>query len=364
MSVASTYGGWLIFSYAIMQFLFAPVLGGLSDRFGRRPVLLFSLLGLGIDYVFQAFAPTIFWLFVGRIFAGITGASFTTATAYIADISTPEKRAQNFGMVGAAFGLGFIIGPVIGGLVSQWGSHIPFLVAAGFSFINLIYGFFVLPESLKLKDRRRFEVKRANPFGSLTHLKKYPIVAGLIGAFVLLFIASHSVQSNWAYFTMYKFQWDEKLVGYSLGFVGLMVAIVQGGLIRFIIPKIGQTKSIYLGLVLNAVALLLFSFVWEGWMMYAVLVPYALAGIAGPALQGVISAQVPANEQGELQGALTSLVSITSIVGPPLMNNLFAYFTSPSTFVLFPGAPFALGAVLVVISLVWSYKTLSKNSIH
>ncbi len=362
ISEASTYGGWLTFSYAIMQFVFAPVLGGLSDRFGRRPVLLFSLLGLGIDYVFQAFAPTILWLFVGRIFAGITGASFTTATAYIADISTPEKRAQNFGMVGAAFGLGFIIGPVIGGLASEWGSHVPFLVAASFSFINLIYGFFVLPESLKMKERRRFELKRANPLGSLTHLKRYPVVAGLISSFVLLYVASHAVQSNWTYFTMYKFNWDEKLVGYSLGFVGLMIALVQGGLIRVIIPKLGQEKSIYVGLLLNAMALVLFGLVWKGWMMYAVLIPYALGGIAGPALQGIISTQVPSNEQGELQGALTSLVSITSIVGPPLMNNLFAYFTAPDAFVVFPGAPFVLGAFLVMISLFLTYNTLSKPS--
>lgn len=362
ISEASTYGGWLTFSYAIMQFVFAPVLGGLSDRFGRRPVLLFSLLGLGIDYVFQAFAPTIVWLFVGRIFAGITGASFTTATAYIADISTPEKRAQNFGMVGAAFGIGFIIGPVIGGLASEWGSHVPFLVAASFSFINLIYGFFVLPESLKMKERRRFELKRANPFGSLKHLRKYPVVAGLISSFVLLYIASHAVQSNWTYFTMYKFNWDERLVGYSLGFVGLMIAIVQGGLIRLIIPKFGQEKSIYLGLLLNAVALVLFGFVGQGWMMYAVLIPYALGGIAGPALQGIISSQVPSNEQGELQGALTSLVSITSIVGPPLMNNLFAYFTMSDAVFVFPGAPFMLGAVLVVMSLFLTYNTLSSTS--
>jgi MFS transporter, DHA1 family, tetracycline resistance protein len=301
-------------------------------------------------------------LFVGRIFAGITGASFTTATAYIADISTPEKRAQNFGMVGAAFGIGFIIGPVIGGLASEWGSHVPFLVAAGFSFLNLLYGFFVLPESLSLKDRRRFELKRANPLGSLRQLKKYPVVTGLIGSFVLLFIAGHAVQSNWTYFTMYKFQWDEKLVGYSLGFVGLMIAIVQGGLIRIAIPTLGQERAIYFGFTLNAVSLVLFGLASEGWMMYAILLPYALGGIAGPALQGIISAQVPANEQGELQGALTSLMSMTSIVGPPLMNNLFAYFTAPSTFVIFPGAPFMVGAFLVAISLVLTYNTLSQRT--
>jgi DHA1 family tetracycline resistance protein-like MFS transporter len=360
ISVASTYGGWLTFSYAIFQFLFAPILGNLSDRFGRRPVLLFSLLGLGIDYVFQAFAPTIFWLFIGRIIAGITGASFTTATAYIADISTPEKRAQNFGMVGAAFGLGFIIGPVIGGIASQWGTHVPFLVAASFSLLNFIYGYFVLPESLTLKHRRRFEWKRANPLGSLTQLKKYPMVMGLIGAFTLLFIASHAVQSNWTYYTMYKFQWDEAAVGYSLGFVGLAVAIVQGGLMRFIMPKLGQHRAIYLGLFLNMLSLLLFGFATAGWMMYAILLPYALAGIAGPALQAIMSLEVPANEQGELQGGLTAVMSLTSIVGPLIMNNLFAYFTLKSAPFLFPAAPFITGAVMVAISLYWVYNTFSK----
>ena len=360
ISVASTYGGWLTFSYAIFQFLFAPILGNLSDRFRRRPVLLFSLLGLGIDYVFQAFAPTIFWLFIGRIIAGITGASFTTATAYIADISTPEKRAQNFGMVGAAFGLGFIIGPVIGGIASQWGTHVPFLVAASFSLLNFIYGYFVLPESLTLKHRRRFEWKRANPLGSLTQLKKYPMVMGLIGAFTLLFIASHAVQSNWTYYTMYKFQWDEAAVGYSLGFVGLAVAIVQGGLMRFIMPKLGQHRAIYLGLFLNMLSLLLFGFATAGWMMYAILLPYALAGIAGPALQAIMSLEVPANEQGELQGGLTAVMSLTSIVGPLIMNNLFAYFTLKSAPFLFPAAPFITGAVMVAISLYWVYNTFSK----
>jgi MFS transporter, DHA1 family, tetracycline resistance protein len=211
-------------------------------------VLLLSLFGLGLDYVFMAFAPTLFWLFIGRIIAGIAGASFTTATAYIADISTPEKRAQNFGMVGAAFGLGFIIGPVIGGISAQWGPRLPFIVAAILTGINVIYGYFILPESLLKENRRKYEWSRANPIGSLAHLRKYPIVSGLIGCFALIYIAAHAVQSNWTYYTMLKFSWNEAWVGYSLGFVGLLVGIVQGGLIRVIIPKIGQNNSVYLGL--------------------------------------------------------------------------------------------------------------------
>ncbi len=361
ISVAASYGGWLTFAYAIFQFIFAPILGALSDRFGRRPVLLFSLFGLGLDYIFQAFAPTIFWLFVGRIIAGITGASFTTATAYIADISTPEKRAQNFGMVGAAFGLGFIIGPLIGGFASTGGTHVPFLVAAGLSLINFVYGYFALPESLSLKNRRRFEWKRANPIGSLKQLKKYPLVMGLLGSFVLLFIASHAVQSNWVYYTVYRFQWTEKEVGLSLTFVGVVIAIVQGGLMRFIMPKLGQYNAIYVGLFLNMMSLILFGLANQGWMMYAILLPYALAGIAGPAMQGIMSNDVPANEQGELQGGLTSVMSLTSVVGPLLMNNLFAYFTMASAPFLFPGAPFMAGAVMVLIGLFLAYNTLSKT---
>lgn len=359
LSEASKYGGWLMFAYAVMQFIFSPIIGGLSDRYGRRPLLLFSLLGLGIDYIFMAFAPTIFWLFIGRIIAGIAGASFTTATAYIADISEPEKRAQNFGLVGAAFGLGFIIGPVFGGISAQWGSKVPFIAAAVLTLINVVYGYFVLPESLLKENRRKFEWSRANPIGSLMHLRKYPVVSGLVSCFTLIYIAAHSVQSNWAYYTMLKFNWNEAWVGYSLGFVGLLVGIVQGGLIRIIIPKIGQNNSVYLGLTLYSIGLLLFGVAKTSWMMFAFLIPYSLGGICGPALQGIISSEVPPTEQGELQGALTSLMSVTSIIGPLLMNNLFAYFTSPSAPIYFPGAPFILGFILCAFSTWFAYYNLS-----
>jgi len=360
LSTASEYGGWLTFAYAFVQFLFAPVLGNLSDRFGRRPVLLFSLLGFGIDYLFLAFAPNIWYLFLGRIIAGITGASFTTASAYIADISEPEKRAQNFGLIGAAFGLGFIIGPVVGGLLGAFGSRVPFLAAAALSLLNALYGFFVLPESLPKEQRRAFEWKRANPLGSLIQIKKYPAIAGLIGSLLLIYIAGHSVQSTWAFYNMEKFKWDEKWVGYSLGFVGLMVAIVQGGLIRVIIPKLGRENSVYAGLALNSLGLLLFAFASTSWMMFAFIVPYSLGGIAGPALQGIISNNVPANEQGELQGALTSLMSVTSIVGPPLMTTIFAKFTSSNAPFIFPGAPFLIGSVMVLVSTVLVFRSFRK----
>ena len=359
LSDASSYGGWLLFSFAIMQFLFSPVLGNLSDQYGRRPILLISLFGFAIDYLFLAFAPTIVWLFVGRLIAGVMGASITTATAYIADISTPANRAQNFGLVGAAFGLGFIIGPVVGGLLGQFGSRVPFMAAAGLTFLNFLYGYFILPESLAKENRRKFSFKRANPVGSLLQLGKYPVISGLIGCLMLIYIASQAVQSTWSFFTMEQFSWSEKAVGYSLGFVGLMVAIVQGGLIRYINPKLGPKRSVYVGMVLYIIGLAFFAFAYKGWMMYAALVPYCLGGISGPALQGIMSGQVPPNEQGELQGALTSLVSLTSIIGPLLMTNTFAYFTRPEAIVYFPGAAFLVGAIFALASLILALKSLA-----
>ena len=361
ISDASRYGGWLTGTYAIMQFLFAPIIGGLSDKFGRRPVLLFSLFGFAIDYLFLSFAPSIGWLFVGRGIAGIMGASFTTATAYIADISTNENRAQNFGMVGAAFGVGFIIGPVLGGLLGSFGPRIPFMVAAGLSFLNCIYGYFILPESLPKENRRSFNWKTAVPGLSLVKLKKYPALGGLIIAFALIYIASHAVQSNWSFFAIEKFGWNTKMIGISLGVVGLLVGAVQGGLIRIVNPWLGNEKSVYTGLLLYALGLLLFAFASQSWMMFVFLIPYCMGGICGPALQSIISVSVPANEQGELQGALTSLISLTSMIGPPLMTGLFAYYTKPGRAVHFSGAAFLLGAVLMLISAGIAYKTLYKN---
>jgi DHA1 family tetracycline resistance protein-like MFS transporter len=344
-----------------MQFLFSPVLGGLSDKYGRRPILLFALVGFALDYLFLSFAPTIAWLFVGRALAGITGASITTATAYIADISTEENRAKNFGMIGAAFGLGFIIGPVIGGLLGAYGARVPFMVAAALTFLNFLYGYFILPESLDKEHRRPFEWRRANPLGSLMQLKKYPALSGLVVSFVLIYLASHAVQSNWSFFTIEKFQWSESLIGISLGVVGVLVAVVQGGLIRYINPKLGNEKSVYTGLLLYSLGLMLFAFASQSWMMFLFLIPYCLGGIAGPAIQSIISSSVPANAQGELQGALTGLISLTSIAGPPMMTGLFAYFTKPSAPVHFSGAAFLLGAILMFTSAVIAYRSLHPN---
>ena len=358
ISDAARYGGWLNMCYAVMQLLFAPVLGNLSDKYGRRPVLLFSLFGFSIDYLFLSFAPSIFWLFVGRCISGITGASFTTAAAYIADISNAENRAKNFGIIGAAFGMGFIIGPVIGGVLGQFGSRFPFYAAAVLCLLNWLYGYFILPESLAPEHRRRFEWKRANPVGSFKLLKKYSSLSGLVASLTLIYIAAHAVQSNWNFFTTYQFKWDSHMIGYSLGAVGLVTGLVQGWLIRYINPKLGNEKSVYVGLGLYAFGMLLFAFATQSWMMFVFCIPYCLGGIAGPALQSIISGKVPPSEQGELQGALTSLMSATSIVGPVLMTSLFYYFTKESSPVQFAGAPFILGAILLIISTFLAWRTL------
>lgn len=361
LSVAALYGGYLTMSYSVMQFISAPVLGGLSDKFGRRPILLASLFGLGIDYIFLAFAPTIGWLFVGRALAGVTGASFTTAMAYIADVSTPEKRAQNFGMTGAAFGIGFIVGPVIGGVFSQFGLRVPFIISAVLALLNWLYGYFILPESLAKENRRSFDWKRANPVGSLLRVIQYPKLIGLLAALFLLYLAAHAVQSTWTYYTMEKFHWNEAWVGYSLGFAGIVVGVVQGGLIRVIIPKIGQEKAVFYGLFLYMVGFILFAFATQGWMMFAFMLPYGLAGIYGPAMQGIISNNVEANAQGEIQGFTASLMSVSAIFGPLIMNNLFAYFTNPEHTVYFPGAPFLMAAFLTLIGLFICSAALKKH---
>lgn len=361
VNTASTYGGWLSFVYASMQFVFASVLGNLSDKYGRRPIILFSLLGFAINFYIQAWAPTIFWLFVGRLFSGLTGASITTASAYIADISDDSNRSKNFGMIGAAFGLGFIIGPVLGGLLGQYGSRVPFYAASGLCLINFVYGYFVLPESLAKENRRELNWKRANPIGSLLQIKKHPELIGLVFAWFLVYIASHAVQTNWSYFTMYKFRWDERMVGISMGMMGAMTLLVQGGLIRYIHPKIGNERSIFYGITFYCIGMILFAFATEAWMMFAILVIYCLGGIAGPALQAVISANIPANEQGDLQGALASVISITSIIGPPLMTNIFYFFTRDEVPFKFDGAPFFLGFLLMGTSAVIVHRVFGKK---
>lgn len=361
VSEAAKIGGWIAFAYAITQFIFAPIIGNLSDKFGRRPIILISLFAFGLDYILLALAPNITWLFIGRIIAGISGASITTASAYIADVSTPENRAKNFGMIGAAFGLGFIIGPVIGGLLGQFGSRVPFYAAAVLCLLNFLYGYFILPESLPEHNRREFNLKRANPIGAFMNLRKYPQLIGLVISIFLLYTASHAVHSNWGYYTIYKFNWDEKMIGLSLGAIGLLVGLVQGLLIRWVNPRLGNEKSVYVGMALYTFGMLLFALATESWMLFVFLIPYCLGGIAGPAMQSLISGQVPPNEQGEIQGTLSSLMSASAIVGPPMMSTVFYYFTHKEAPFQFAGAHFVLGAFLMLVSTIIAYYSLRKK---
>lgn len=361
ISEAAQLGGWLAFAYAFTQFLFAPFMGSLSDRFGRRPVLLISLMAFSVDYLVLALAPTVAWLFVGRIIAGVTGASISTAMAYISDVSTPENKAKNFGLVGAAFGIGFIIGPVIGGLLGQYGSRVPFYAAAILCFVNFVYGYFVLPESLSPEKRRIFEWKAANPIGALARLKKFPQIILLVAAMFFMYFASHAVHGNWSFYTMYRYDWDERMVGLSLGAIGVLVALVQGGLVRFVNPRIGNGKSILLGFAFQAVGLTLIGLTVQDWMIFLFLIPYSLGGLAGPAIQSEITNHVPANEQGQIQGTLASLNSATATIGPLVMTNIFYYFTHDSAPFLFPGAPFILAAFLMSMAWIMAFKGL-KNT--
>ena len=364
LSEASKIGGWLIFSYAIMQFFFAPILGVLSDKFGRKPIILIALLGLGVDYFVHAFAPSLIWLFIGRVFAGICGASFTVATAYIADISTPEKKAENFGLIGAAFGLGFIIGPVIGGIAGEYNVQLPFFIAGGLTLLNFLYGWLILPESLVKEKRREVNFKKANPLGSFHLLKRNNVVAGLAVSFFLLYLAGHSVQSTWTFYGMLKFDWDESTIGYSLGVVGIIVAIVQGLMVKHTLKWWGEQKTIFIGYVSWITGLLLFAFATDGWMLFVFVLPYCFGGIATPTLQGTVSNQFNDNEQGELQGALTSLISLTSIIGPIVMTSIFYYFTQEDSPLQFPGAPFVLGAFLILVSFIITFRCFIGDSIR
>lgn len=358
---ATTYSGWMMATYAIMQFVFSPVLGGISDRFGRRPVLLLSLLGLGIDYLFLAVANTLPLLFLGRMIAGICGASFQTSFAYIADVSPPEKRAQNFGMMGAAFGFGFIIGPFIGGMFSEFGTRAPFIAAACLSLLNWLYGFFILPESLKPENRRAFDLKRANPFGAFVQLKKNKKIRILVFGMFLLYLAGQVMPAIWPFYTKFLFSWSDREIGYSLAFVGVMVAVVQGGLIKWTQKKFGPIRSVYIGILLYIIGLSLFAMASQSWMLYAFTLVYCLGGIAPPSLQGIISGRMPANEQGELQGMITALTSLSTILSPLIMTNLFYFFTKENAPVYFPGASFAAAAIIVFLGLLLCIKELRKK---
>jgi DHA1 family tetracycline resistance protein-like MFS transporter len=348
---ASMAGGWLAFSYAIAQFLCGPVIGNLSDHFGRRPVLLFSLLAFACDYTLMGFAPTLSWLFLGRILAGIAGAAHTTANAYVADISLPDKRAQNFGMIGAAFGVGFILGPALGGLLGRFGPRAPFFAAAALAMINLAYGYFVLPESLPVEHRRPFSWKRANTIGTVLHMRRYPVVWGMAGALFVWQFAHQVLPNTWAYYTKLKFGWSEGEIGLSLAFAGVTMAVVQGGLTRIIVPRIGEQMAVFLGLTVGCLGFLGYALADRTWLMYACIAFSGFTGLAYPSMSAIMSRQIPSSAQGELQGGVASLYSLTAIVGPLMMTQLFGYFTTPRAPVYFPGAAFAFASMLTVTNI-------------
>ncbi|GAA5510219.1 TCR/Tet family MFS transporter [Novipirellula caenicola] len=352
-SGASFYVGVIGAIYALMQFLFAPILGALSDRFGRRPILLVSLFGLGVDFLIQGFAPNIWWLLVGRLLAGVMGASITTANAYIADVSSDANRARNFGLVGMMFGLGFTIGPALGGLLGSYNLRWPFFLAAALAIVNWLYGYFVLPESLPKHRRSEFLLSHGNPFRTLNHLKVYPFVVGLTVVFLCKSLAQRGLENVWVLYTGYQFDWDAAANGKALGLVGITAIVVQGGLVRPVIKRFGERNAVLFGTLISAVAFAGYGLANQAWMIPGLIIFGSLGGLAGPAIQSLISGTVSDSDQGKVQGALTSLVSLTNVIAPIFFTaGLFNYFTGDAAPVEIPGAPFLAGAVLITISLV------------
>jgi DHA1 family tetracycline resistance protein-like MFS transporter len=342
--------GWLAATYAGMQFIFAPILGALSDRFGRRPVLLLSTLGSGLDYFAMAIAPNLMWLFITRALNGISGAAMTAASAYIADVSPPEKRAQAFGMIGAAFGIGFILGPLIGGLLGDIDIRYPFLVAGGVTLLNLAYGYFVLPESLQPENRAKFTLKNAHVLGAMAKLGRYPLVAGLAGAAFLMNLANFALHATWVLSMSHRFNWNGKQVGLSLFLVGLTSAIVQGGLAGKLVKSMGERRAYLLGVAAGAAAFLGYGLATKGWMIYAIIVGASIGGVAMPASQAMITKTVEGDEQGAVQGGLTSLQSLAQIFGPVMGGYIFTYSITGGG--SFPGLVYVVGAGLIVLGLV------------
>lgn len=367
------YVGLLTATYAVMQFFFSPIMGSVSDRFGRRPVLLVTLFGQVCDYLLLAFAPTLGWFFVGRVIAGIGGASMGTAAAYIADVSPPEKRAQNFGLIGVAFGLGFIAGPLMSAVLGTvelplpFGLHLealrtPFLVAGGFTLLNALWGLFVVPESLAPENRRPFTFARANPFGTLRSLTRYPAVMGLAVVWLVIGLAQRGLESTWVLFTEYRFHWGVRETGLSLATVGVSAVFAQSVLIRRIMPALGERKTLVLALSVGACGYAAYGLVTQGWMLYVVLLVASLGGLAGPATQGLLSKAVPPSEQGMLQGGLLAVGSLSAVVGPPLATNLFGYFISDRAPVRLPGAAFFSSAALALVALFLARRTFARLS--
>lgn len=368
VEASSKYAGIVFATYAFMQFLFSPLIGNLSDRFGRKPIILISLLGLGLDFLFMYFAPNLTWLIIGRALSGMFGASFTTAAAYIADISTDENRAQNFGMIGAAFGVGFVVGPAIGGLVSDFGVRAPFLLAACFSLINFIYGVLILKESLPAENRRAFDWARANPIGAIARIVDFPKYRGLFVVTFIVLLSNMAVHSLWNYYTISRYGWTVKEVGISLAIVGVCFGFTQAVMAGKIVQKLGEKGAATLGLVILTVVTTGIGLIPYGWMMYVIILPYAFSGIVDPSIRSLVSKQVESNEQGELQGIFTSLMSLAEIIGPVAMMAIFHAMTPyKSVNETFLGVPFFVAGLLALTALLllrFVFRKIQLNGSH
>lgn len=360
-STAARYGGWLSFAYAAMQFVFAPLLGNLSDRYGRRPVLLVSLLGFSVDCLFLAFSGHILWIFIGRILAGISGASYSVAAATVADISTEENRTRNFGLINAAFGLGFIVGPAIGGVLAQFGTSFPFVVAAILSFLNFSLGLLFFKESLKTQHRRRFSWQQANPLAAMKSINKVVLLRMLMLSIVFVTLANHSMETVWAYFTIEKFHWNQQRIGYSLAFIGGLSVLVQAWLLGLLSKRVKDHQLAIIGLCLTISGFILLAFAQSQWLLFVALFIFILGSLQGTALQSIAAASVPENEQGALQGILGAIMGLTTMVGPLIFSFVFSYTTAQKTGFYFPGAAFVLAAILTVGSLLLLFFSFGKR---
>ena len=348
--------------WALMQFFFSPVLGALSDRFGRRPVLLLSCLGLGLDYILMALAPTLWWLFVGRVISGITAASYATAGAYIADVTPPEKRAASFGMIGAAWGVGFVMGPALGGVLGVVNPRLPFWVAAGLTLLNALYGMFVLPESLAPERRKAFAWRRANPVGSLILLRSHPELLGLSSVNFIYWLAHQVLPSVFVLYTSFRYNWNERTMGLSLAVVGVLNIIVQAGLVKPIVARFGERLSLFTGLFCGGVGFAIYGLAPVGIVFLSAMPVFAFMGLFGPSSQGLMTRHVGPSEQGQLQGANSSLMGITGLIGPGLFTLTFASFIGTRRDWGLPGAPFLLAALLMAIALVLAWRVTGRRS--
>ena len=348
---ASSVTGYFGLAWATMQFIFSPLLGAWSDRFGRRPVILISCFGLSVDYVFMALAPSLRWLLVGRIISGITTSNVATAFAYVTDVTKPEERAKPFGLISAAFGLGFVIGPAVGGWLGNMNLRFPFWAAAALSFGNALYGYFVLPESLPLDRRAKSAWHMANPMGALALLRSHAELAGLSVVVTLYYLAHNSLPSMWALYTEYRYAWSRRDVGLSLALVGVCAALVSGMLVGPFVKRFGERRSLLSGLFFGTLGFAGFALATRGWMLMAVIPFIALWGIAAPAVQSLMARHVDPSSQGKLQGAINSLRALTGMAGPVLFTQIFAVAISPRFGIHFPGAPYYLAALLLFSSL-------------